>query len=135
MSVVSKLQERLITGHLLSYLTSMGVIPSLQSAYRAYHSTDILQALDVGHLAALMLLNLSTAFDTVDHIHHTAMFRRLETVIFLDPPNQNGLSPTEIFAIPHQGAFHGVHKYGSLLTRHFDSFSLSAKLSRYHQTN
>jgi hypothetical protein len=55
LSVVSNLQERLVAGRLLTYLTSMGLMPSLQSAYRANHSTetavlrvmtDILQALD-----------------------------------------------------------------------------------------
>ena len=48
----------------------------LQSAYRAHHSTetavlqvlsDILGALDRGDFAVLTLLDLSTAFDTVDH--------------------------------------------------------------------
>jgi hypothetical protein len=62
----------------------MGLMPSLQSAYRAYRSTetavhrvltDILQALDRGDLAALALLDLSAAFYTVDH---TALLRRLE---------------------------------------------------------
>jgi len=48
----------------------------LQSAYRAMHSTetavlkvlaDILMALDSGDLAMLTLLDLSAAFDSVDH--------------------------------------------------------------------
>ena len=48
----------------------------LQSAYRKHHSTetalikiqsDILQALDSGRVAALVLLDLSAAFDTIDH--------------------------------------------------------------------
>ena len=50
-------------------------MPELQSAYRANHSTesavlrdfsDILRALDRGEFAALTLLDLSVAFDTVD---------------------------------------------------------------------
>ena len=61
------------------------LLPELQSVYRAYHSTetavlrvisDILEALDRGDLAALTLLDLSAAFDTVDH---TILIRRLET--------------------------------------------------------
>jgi len=52
------------------------LLPDLQSAYRAMHSTetavlkvlaDILLALDSGDLAMLTLLDLSVAFDSVDH--------------------------------------------------------------------
>jgi len=51
------------------------LLPELQSAYRAYHSTEtavfpvanILEALDHGDLAAVTLFDLSAAFDTVDH--------------------------------------------------------------------
>jgi len=76
LSVMSKLLERLVARQLLSYLTKFQLLPELQSAYRAKHSTetavlkvlsDILQALDTGDLAALTLLDLSAAFDTVDH--------------------------------------------------------------------
>jgi len=51
-------------------------MPLLQSAYRTHHSTqmavlkvltDILYAADDGDLSVLALLDLSTAFDTVDH--------------------------------------------------------------------
>ena len=51
-------------------------LSDLQSAYSANHSTetavlkvlaDILLALDSGDLAMLMLLDLSAAFDSVDH--------------------------------------------------------------------
>ena len=60
-------------------------MPDLQSAYRAHHSTetavlrvlsDILGALDRGDFAVLTLLDLSAAFDTVDH---ETLLRRLET--------------------------------------------------------
>ena len=52
------------------------LLPDLQSAYRAHHSTemavlrvlsDILSALDSGNLVMLTLLDLSVAFDCVDH--------------------------------------------------------------------
>ena len=58
------------------YLTASRLLPDLQSAYRANHSTetavlkvlaDILFAVDTGDLALLTLLDLSAAFDTVDH--------------------------------------------------------------------
>jgi len=82
--VLSKLLERLVARQLLDYLNAASLMPDLQSAYRAYHSTetavlkvlaDILRALDSGDFAALTLLDLSAAFDTVDHV---TLLRRLE---------------------------------------------------------
>ena len=61
---------------LMDYLTSADLLPTLQSGFRAAHSTetavlrvlsDILLAVDSGDVAALILLDLSAAFDTVDH--------------------------------------------------------------------
>ena len=83
LSVMSKLLERLVAKQLVGYLTASGLLPRLQSAYRAHHSTetavlkvmtDILRALDTGNLAVLTLLDLSAAFDTVDH---ATLLRRL----------------------------------------------------------
>jgi len=54
-------------------LTPSGLLPPLQSAYRAFHMTetavltDILLAIDTGDLSALALLDVSAAFDMVDH--------------------------------------------------------------------
>ena len=61
---------------LVTYLRVNDLLPDRQSAYRAHHSTetavlrvlaDILLALDSGNLAVLTLLDLSVAFDSVDH--------------------------------------------------------------------
>ena len=90
MSVLSKLLERLVSNQLLQYLKDNGLLPDLQSAYRAHHSTetallkvlsDILLALDSGNLALLTLLDLSAAFDSVDH---DTLLRRLQTSYGLD---------------------------------------------------
>src|SRR5664279_6097845 len=60
LSVTSKLLERLVCKQLVAYLKSGDLLPDLQSAYRANHSTetavlkvmsDILQSLDAGNLA------------------------------------------------------------------------------------
>ena len=68
--------ERLVARQLVDYLRERNLLPELQSAYRAYHSTetavlrvvsDIFEALDRGDWAALTLLDISAAFDTVDH--------------------------------------------------------------------
>jgi len=77
LTVLSKTLERLVARQLLDYLSAADLLPDVQSAYRARHSTetavlkvleDTLRAVDSGDLAALTLLDLSAAFDTVDHV-------------------------------------------------------------------
>jgi len=60
----------------MEYLLSTDLIPLLQFGYPQGHFTetavlrvlsDILQAVDNGDLAVLILLDMSAAFDTVDH--------------------------------------------------------------------
>jgi Reverse transcriptase (RNA-dependent DNA polymerase) len=84
LSVMSKLLERLVAQQLLSILNISRLLPELQSAYRAHHSTetavlkvlmDILRAVDTGDLAVLALFDPSAAFDTVDH---ATLLRRLD---------------------------------------------------------
>ena len=90
LSVVSKLLERIVAQQLNTYLESSGLLPSLQSRFRPGHSTetavlqvlsDLLQAVDSGDVAALVLLDLSAAFDTVDH---AILCRRLRLSFGLD---------------------------------------------------
>jgi len=70
------LLERLVARQLMEHLSLADLLPPLQSGFRQGHSTetavlrvlsDILQAVDRGDVAALVLLDLSAAFDTVDH--------------------------------------------------------------------
>ena len=58
------------------HLCKNNLIDETQSAYRQHHSTetallkvqtDILMALDQGSVAVLLMLDLSAAFDTIDH--------------------------------------------------------------------
>ena len=73
---VSKIIEKVVDARLEEHLRENDLHEPLQSAYRKHHSTeralikiqsDILQALDSGWVAALVLLDLSAAFDTIDH--------------------------------------------------------------------
>ena len=57
-------------------METLNVLPEDQSAYREFHSTetalcsivsDLLEYIDNGKCAILILLDLSAAFDTVDH--------------------------------------------------------------------
>ena len=70
---------------LTSYLEDNHLYEPLQSAYKKSHSTetalikvhnDIVTAIDSGHSVILVLLDLSAAFDTVDH---RILIRRLST--------------------------------------------------------
>ncbi|CAB4036308.1 Hypothetical predicted protein, partial [Paramuricea clavata] len=74
---VSKSIEKAVAVQLTDYLTENHLHEKFQSAYKPCHSTetallrvqnDILQALDNGDSVILVLLDLSAAFDTVDHL-------------------------------------------------------------------
>jgi len=76
LSVVSKLLERIVTCQLMAYLSTANLLPTLQSVFRSDHSTEtavlqvmleLLQVVDRGEVGALNLLDLTAAFDTVDH--------------------------------------------------------------------
>ena len=52
---------------LLPFLEENKIIPKNQSAYRQFHSTDLVTNACSGKASLLVLLDLSAAFDTVDH--------------------------------------------------------------------
>jgi len=74
--MLSKLLEKVVQNQLQHHITSNYAMPKFQSAYRQFHSTetalikifnDLLLAADQGQVSALCLLDLTSAFDTVDH--------------------------------------------------------------------
>ena len=76
LSFLSKVIEKVIASRLSDHLTKHNLMDPMQSAYRKGHSTetallrvhnDILSAVDKGNGVFLILLDLSAAFDTVDH--------------------------------------------------------------------
>lgn len=76
LSFVSKFVERVVAERFTEHAERNKLFPSNQSAYRRYHNTetavisvmdDIIRAIDRGEVTALVLLDLSAAFDTVDH--------------------------------------------------------------------
>ena len=83
LSVLSTVIERLAARRLTDYIKAAGLLPPLQSGFRQSYSTetaivkvlsDLLVAIDGGAVSVLVLLDLSTAFDTVDH---TILLERL----------------------------------------------------------
>ena len=76
LTFISKVIEKLISVRPNEHLINNSLFDPLQSAYRDKHSTetalitvqnDILSALDAGSSAILLMLDLSAAFDTIDH--------------------------------------------------------------------
>jgi len=76
LTFVSKVIERTVATRLQKHMTDNNLGEVLQSAYKCGHSTesallrvqnDILSAVDTKGAALLVLLDLSAAFDTVDH--------------------------------------------------------------------
>lgn len=92
LSFMSKVVEKLIFQQLSVYLVENNLFPKLQSGFRRFHSTesavlqvlsDIYSAIDRGDVALLALLDVSAAFDTVDH---SILLERLSTSYGLSGP-------------------------------------------------
>src|SRR4051812_24957170 len=76
LNFISKILERIIHNRLNQHLTSFPSLSPFQSAYRKFHSAetalhriynDLLVSISQHKLSALVLLDLSAAFDTIDH--------------------------------------------------------------------
>jgi len=92
LTFMSKIIERLVVEQMTQHLDENNLMPQCQSAYRKHHSTesalmkvlsDILDAADCRQVTLLGLLDLSAAFDTVDH---NILLQRLGTSFGLGGP-------------------------------------------------
>ena len=86
LSFLSKTQERIVAKQLNDYMSANNIHEPFQSAYREHHSVetalirvqnDILMSIDKGNAVLLVLLDLSAAFDTVNH---ETLIRRLQNI-------------------------------------------------------
>ena len=73
---MSKVMERIVAKEILSHLEQNDLLPAYQSGYRKYHSTEtalleilstLFAATDSKNISLLALLDMSAAFDCVDH--------------------------------------------------------------------
>ncbi len=85
LSFISKCLERIVAKRLLDHLHENGLSEIYQSAYKSNHSTetalvyvhnDIMSAVDQQRVTLFVLLDLSAAFDTIDH---DILLHRLES--------------------------------------------------------
>ena len=76
LSFISKLIEKAVANQLTSYINKEGLCNFNQSAYKRLHSTetailkiqnDIAASMDSDKAVSLTLLDLSAAFDNIDH--------------------------------------------------------------------
>jgi len=76
LSLISKIIERIVKSRLTDHLTSNKLLNPYQSAYCKHHSTEtallyihdhLINAIGSQKLSCLCLLDLSAAFDTIDH--------------------------------------------------------------------
>ena len=86
LTFLGKLIEKAACTQLVHHIESNNLFDSLQSAYRSRHSTesalvkvknDIMFAIDSNKVVLMVLLDLSAAFDTIDHqIFISRLFKR-----------------------------------------------------------
>ena len=76
LSFISKVLEKVVLEQITVYLDDQDLLNKHQAGYRVGHSCetlllgmfeDLLRELDQGNIVALLLLDMSAAFDTVDH--------------------------------------------------------------------
>ena len=82
-SVLKYIIEKIISIHILRHILDNNIVDSFQSAYRAGHScettllrvyNDIVTTVGKGNGSFLVLLDLSAAFDTIDHDNHNVFY-------------------------------------------------------------
>ena len=116
LSFVSKVAEKVVTARLNSHLEEGKLLESQQSAYKKFHSVetallkvhnDIMCAVDSKRAAMLVLLDLSSAFDTIDH---DVLIYRLSNNF-----GNSGNSSKLVSIIPYKSSSNGQNTRGVVI--------------------
>ena len=100
LNTIGKILERLALARLFPHISIFPSFCPLQSAYRKFHSTetallkltnDIMETIDSGKITILTALDMSAAFDTLDH---ATLLHRLEHTFGLSGFFLSGFTPT-----------------------------------------
>ena len=98
LSFLSKALEKVVANQLNAHINSSNTSNQYQSAYRKFHSSettllkihsDILASMDASKVRALTLVDLSAAFDTIDH---TILLSRLNDWFGVTGKDSTGLN-------------------------------------------
>ena len=115
LNTIGKILERLALARLFPHIFISPSFCPLQSAYRKFHSTetallkltnDIMETIDSGKITILTALDMSAAFDTLDHatlLHRRAYFWSVGFCHLL------GFAPTLQIAHPLSKLTHHPH--------------------------
>ena len=151
LSCLAKILEQLVNKQLKMFLTSFSILNEYQSGYRSGHSTvtavtkvvnDIIKALDDKMVCVALFIDLSKAFDSVDH---NLLLLRLQK-IGLDEGSCNWFSnylierAQAVVADGHKSSLLKISKgvpQGSILgpilfSLYINEFSSSISNSRFH---
>ena len=118
LSFLSKILEKVVANRLHGHIYDHHLSNDLQSAYKRFHSTktvllkihnDIVDNMDNDKVTALTLLDLSAAFDTIDH---SILLQRLHRYFRISGP--------------------ALRWFKSFLSDRYQSINISGTLSRPH---
>jgi len=101
LSFISKLIDCVVVKRITTtHVSNLNLFPNWQSAYQSFHSTEtavlsvhgaLVRSIDSKQVSLLVLLDLSAAFDTVDH-SNSCHSCRTDSALTAQPLTSSGLT-------------------------------------------